>query len=290
MYYNLFQNTHLASYIDKVERIKFLQNSKKAIFIGGSATHFGIQAELFEKETGVPSVNMGLHAGGSFKMYMNNIFPYLTNDDIVFICPEYEYYSSTFDRISDVSIDLIYMTDQTIYKNTNFFYKIKTIPETFIAGWRHLGNIVKYHVASLTKKNYIDLFLGDYRRDYSDKYGDYKGIKDIPNRSFYINHSFTYDDNMFISELDKYLGCIVKNNIEIYLLFPPADYSLFENSNSEIERIYYKILSSKNVKPLFHPKEVLYNNNDFFNHYYHLNYNAAIEHTKFIILKYKDQE
>jgi hypothetical protein len=221
MYYDLFQNTHLASYMDKIKRLESLQHTKKAVFIGGSATHFGIQAELFEKETAIPSVNMGLHAGGSFKMYMDNVFPYLNNGDMVFLCIEYEYYSSYFDKISDESIDLIYLSNSVVFWNTNLFYKIRSVPETATVGWRHLGNIIKYHIASLTNKDYMALFLGDYRRNYSDKYGDYKGIKNIPNRVFEINHSVIYDDKEFISQLDKYLDYGVKKKYRNLFIISP---------------------------------------------------------------------
>jgi hypothetical protein len=290
MYHNIFQDTYLASYINKIERLESLQYARKAVFIGGSATHFSIQAELFEKETCISSVNMGLHAGGSFKMYMDNVLPFLNSGDKIFLCLEYEYYSSDFDMISDESIILVYQSNQLIFQNTSFFYKIKNIPETLTLGWRQLGNIIKYYMASLIDRDYLNTFLGDYRRDYSDEYGDYKGIKNIPNKFLKINHSFVYEDKMFISKLDKYLDRIARKGIEIYLLFPPGDYSLFETSGMEIEKIYSKVSSLKNIKLLFHPQEVIYNNNDFFDTFYHLNYNAAIKYTQYIISKYKHLE
>jgi hypothetical protein len=290
LYYDIFQKTHLASYIDKIKRLESLQYANKAVFIGGSATHFGLQAELFEKETNISSVNMGLHGGGSFKMYMDNVLPYLNDGDMLFLCPEYEYYSRLFDEISGESIDLMYLSSRTIFQNTKIFYKIKTIPETLTIGWRHLGNIIKYHIALLTNNNYMDLFLGDYRRDYSDVYGDYKGIKDIPNRVFGLDHSIIFEDKMFISKLDKYADYLTWKNIEIYLLFPPASHSLFESSNTEIKKIYSRISSLKNIQVLFYPQEVIYKDCDFFNTNYHLNYNAAIKHTKYIISKYKNQK
>jgi hypothetical protein len=131
--------------------------------------------------------------------------------------------------------------------------------------------------------------LGDYRRGWSDEYGDYKGIKDLPNRSFKIDHSFVYDDKMFISKLDKYADYFSRNNIEVYLLFPPSTHSLSETSNSELEKIYSKVLLSKNLKTLFRPQDVVYDDQDFFDTFYHLNYEAAIKYTRYIIDKYKNQ-
>jgi hypothetical protein len=288
LYRGLFQKTHLASYIDKIGRLESIQNMQKAVFIGGSAVHFGIQAELFEKETAVPSVNMGLYADGSFKMYMDNVLPYLGGGDAVFLCPEYEYYSSQFDKISDGSIDLVYMSNSAIFKNTSMFYKIKTVPETLISGWRHFGNIIKYHAAVLTDKNYKNQFLGDYRRDYSDVYGDYKGIKNLPNKPFEKRHVVVYDDRMFLSELDAYAGNLVKNNVDVYLLFPPGNGLLFETSALEIEKIYSAVLLLKNITPLFHPAEALYTDDNFFDTFYHLNYDAAVIYTRHIISRYKE--
>jgi hypothetical protein len=93
--------------------------------------------------------------------------------------------------------------------------------------------------------------------------------------------------SIFLLSLVEYF---VKNNIEIYLLFPPLSPPLFETSILEIEKIYSGILLLKNIKPLFHPQEIIYKNDDFFDTRYHLNYNAAIKHTLYIISKYKDQE
>jgi hypothetical protein len=129
--YNVFQVGYQSSYIDKVRRLESLRNTRKAVFVGGSATHFGIQAELFEKETSIAALNMGLHGDVAFKIYMDNVLPYLKNGDAVFLCPEYEYYSRKFDETNKESIKFIYMTylaDATIFKNTSLFYKLKTVP------------------------------------------------------------------------------------------------------------------------------------------------------------------
>jgi hypothetical protein len=275
--------------MDKVKRLESLQNSKKAVFIGGSASHFGIHVEQFQAETWIPSVNMALHAGGSFKMYLDNILPFLKTGDIVFLCPEYEYYSSNFDEISDESIDLIYMSNPIIFKNTKFSYKIKSIPETLITGWRHLGNVIKYNLASLAETGYKEKYLGDYRRDYSNEYGDYAGIKDLPNRDFITDHSIVYKDKMFMDKLQEYINFLAENGVEIYFLFPPGDNSLFENSKAEIDKIYSKVISAKNIKILYAPQQVIYNDDYFFNTFYHLNYTGAIAHTKYIIEKYKNK-
>jgi hypothetical protein len=290
VFYYVFQNDYLASYSDKIGRLESLRYTKKAVFIGGSATHFGIQAELFEQETSIPSVNMGLHGGVSFQIYMDTIVPYLNKGDTVFLCPEYEYYSAKFDSISSDSINLIYLHNPAILKNINLLYMIKSVPETFTYGLRLLKYIPEYLASLPVRASGNNIDLGNYRRDYSDTYGDYKGIKNSPNAIFEIYHAMHYDDKMFMSVLDKYLERLVKEDIEIYLLFPPITHSLVETSNTEIEKIYSRILSSKNIKLLFLPQDVIYNNNDFFDTAYHLNYDAAIKYTQYIISKYKKQE
>lgn len=290
-YYSIFQISHTASYIDKVKRLESLQNTRKAVFVGGSATHFGIQAELFEKETAIPSVNMGLNGGIAFKIYMDNVLPYLNEGDIVFLCPEYEYYSQKFDEVSKESVELIYLSDTTIFKNIAPLYKIKAIPETLMTGWECFKNVI---VQYLKNKNYMEVLRRDgferYRRDYSDKYGDYKGIKDLPNVSFEIYQYIFYDDKKLILKLDEYAGYLSGNNIETYVLFPPSTHSLLETSALGLEKIYSEILSSKNLNPLFRPQDAIYNDDDFFDTIYHLNYKAAIKHTQYIISKYKNQQ
>jgi hypothetical protein len=291
-YYDIFQITHTASYIDKVKLLESLQNTKKAVFVGGSAAHFGIQAELFEKETAIPAVNMGLNIGVAFRIYMDNVLPYLNDGDMVFLCPEYEYYSRKFDEISKESIELIYLSDAMIFKNITPLYKIKAIPKTLMAGWRFFKDITILYVENRDNMRVVlRNGVGNYRRNYSDKYGDYKGIKDFPNGSFKINHTIIYDDKMVIPKLDEYADYLSRtNNIEVYLLFPPCTYSLFETSGLEMGKIYSEVLSSKNLKTLFRPQDVIYKDDDFFDTVYHLNYKAAIKHTQYIISRYKNQQ
>jgi hypothetical protein len=291
LYPDLLQRTHLASYIDKVNRLVSLQDKTKAVFVGGSATHFGINARLFQEETGIPSVNMGLHAGGSFKMYLDIVAPYLKKGDTLFLCPEYEYYSTKFNAVTDTSTDIILLSNKTIITNTDAIYLIRSLPQVLPTGWRRLGSGSEYYFKRfirqiLGKTKDSDDFGGMYRRDYSDEYGDYTGIKNIPNQEVDFNHFMTYMDKKFLFNLRKYINYFYEKGIRVYVLFPPGSSQFYENSRIEMQKIYADLLTVDNIKLLFLPQDVIYDGDCFFDTAYHLNYINAIKHTQFIVSKY----
>ncbi|MDR1301113.1 MAG: hypothetical protein LBK43_01405 [Treponema sp.] len=142
----------------------------------------------------------------------------------------------------------------------------------------------------LIDKDYKDKFGDIYHRDHSDEYGDYNGIKNIPNNRIVFDRSIIYTDKKFLSNLCKYINHFYENGIQVYLLFPPSDSHFHENARIEIEKIYSAISVFDNIRLLFRPWDVIYADNCFFDTSYHLNYNSAIKHTQYIISKYLEEK
>lgn len=74
-----------ASIIDKTHRAESIEEPK-IILAGNSNMVFGINSELIQEATGMPVVNMGIHAGLGNAFLDNMIKPYVSEGDIVIVC------------------------------------------------------------------------------------------------------------------------------------------------------------------------------------------------------------
>lgn len=82
---NQYSEDYCAALIDKVERLKSIEEPK-IVLLGNSNIAFGIDSEMIEKELGMPVVNMGLHGnlGNMFHEEMARIN--VTEGDIYVLC------------------------------------------------------------------------------------------------------------------------------------------------------------------------------------------------------------
>src|SRR4051794_11320917 len=62
----------------------------RLVLVGGSGTLYGIDAELIERKTGVPTVNFGTHAGLGLRYLLTRARRELRPGDRVLLAPEYE--------------------------------------------------------------------------------------------------------------------------------------------------------------------------------------------------------
>ncbi|MBA4800302.1 MAG: hypothetical protein H2040_00410 [Euryhalocaulis sp.] len=64
-------------------------SSPRILIIGGSEAHYGLSAEIFERETGLPAFNLGTHAGLSWRTHYLNTKRLLRSGDIVVFSVNY---------------------------------------------------------------------------------------------------------------------------------------------------------------------------------------------------------
>ncbi len=90
--------------VERAERASSTQTSRRLLIVGGSGTHFGVNALQIEQELGIPVFNMGLHAGLGLNAILATVSGEIRSGDIVLLIPEYDlmakdgtgYYSSSF--------------------------------------------------------------------------------------------------------------------------------------------------------------------------------------------------
>lgn len=79
---NQYEQNYQASIIDKIERLKSI-NEPKIILVGDSNVAFGFRSELIEKEFNMPVVNLGLHGGLSSSFHERMAMQNINRGDIV---------------------------------------------------------------------------------------------------------------------------------------------------------------------------------------------------------------
>ena len=278
-YAHYSRSTRNASYIDKIDRLKELSvDGNKAVFIGGSATHFGIHTELFEEKTGIRSVNMGLNAGTSFGLYVDSIKPYMKEGDVLFLVPEYGYYEEGWYNSTDNNVEflLYYAPDTKSMVSTTTL--LKYIPSLITTGWKNFGFYFSDTIRMKLSKNEV------YKRTSSNVHGDMIIHKTLSPSSFQ-DTLYDFDEYPFVDDLIKSIREFEAKGVIVYLLFPPLNQTSFEASEECIHGIWQTI-SKTGVQTLYEPDETAFPNDSFFDTVYHLNYDSGESFTEMIIERF----
>ena len=91
-------------YEQKIDHANEVKAYKRILIIGGSGTHFGIDALQIEQELNIKVINLGLHAGLGLNAILASVTHEIRPGDIVLFIPEYSlltddgsgYFSSMF--------------------------------------------------------------------------------------------------------------------------------------------------------------------------------------------------
>lgn len=81
------RNHRLGTTLAKQERLVSLEG-RKAILIGGSNLHYGIDSELLERELGMSVVNMGIQGSIGMDYYFNEVMEHVGPNDVVMFLAE----------------------------------------------------------------------------------------------------------------------------------------------------------------------------------------------------------
>ena len=178
---NANQDNYYFAIIDKTQRLQDTYNSdKRIIFFGGSNLALGLDSEKIQNEFNIPVVNMGLHAGYGFFHAINDSIPYIHQNDIIILCPEYSQISKSGNgNYSTWAIELVVNKKNIWDLHKRNFYDF---PSEFF-----------YFIKYLIKIGLNPLYFNDavYRRSGFNKYGDsilhLEGEFNIPEEMFTIN-------------------------------------------------------------------------------------------------------
>lgn len=76
-------------YEEKVKLAGSVKAPRRLLIVGGSGTHFGVNALQIEEKLGIPVFNIGLHAGLGLNALLAIVSDKIRSGDIVLLIPEY---------------------------------------------------------------------------------------------------------------------------------------------------------------------------------------------------------
>jgi hypothetical protein len=115
LYTQLGVPTHMSQWISdisqKKERLAAQVQGPRLLIVGGSSALFSFNAAMIEKETGIPTINLGTHAGLCLDYRLYRIEKVARPGDIVLLACEYEFYANGFAAYSENNDDYVLARD-----------------------------------------------------------------------------------------------------------------------------------------------------------------------------------
>lgn len=264
--------------VKKTEIAKELDSKgSKLVIFGGSNVLYGVNAAQIEKETGIKTLNYGVHAGLSSYIFRNarNI---LKPNDIVFLPLEYKYYfdEAEINPLTSTVIEYVISYDNKYYRELSYFNKLK---------------VLLYLTKLDIKKDIIhknDLVC-DHLSDRGD-FIDNKGLKKefLKEAKLTEIESQKSPNNYKKWELYKFIQWCKDNNIKVYAFAPNVYHNQAftpeeKKSLDEIKN-FYKLCG---VEFVGKPEEGFFELKYFHDTAYHLNQEGQKIRTKYFIEKIK---
>jgi len=269
----------LLATIDK-ENLLRRTPSPKIIVIGGSNAIFNIDSKLVSEATGLPTVNMGLHAGLGLEFMLNEIKPYLKSGDGVIIMPEYAQFFG----------DLFYggrILTRLVTLNPHAFRYVRT--------WGQYLALIKG--AGLETRSKIFYLLGQgageetYTRTAFNTYGELRSDV-IGNQSLIKLQVENYEIRApgeinpdCIRELNRFFTQLQHSEVRIYLAYSAIPLEKYLSNFDRIWALHEHLKQNLKIPLLFSPDKVLVPASEFFDTFYHLNSVGRQRYTE-ILIKY----
>jgi len=263
----------LGAIIDKHRRLDSL-SSPKIIFVGGSATAFGLNCERIEKELNMPVVNMALHGRLGLFFMLNEVKPAIHKNDVVVIVLEYFRGPGNYKLQKHV---------MEIYPQvTNYFEisKIEWLSGEYDLLKSNLYDIVKqiqsnvvYGIPKHTTNYYDNDTNIIYRRNAFSVFGDMTAHWRKPKPSNWTEQpamgEVKYE--MYLNKLNDFADYVKSIGANVYLMYPPYAESHFKRLHKTIKTFENVLDTQLRIECINSPETFAYPDEYFFDTVYHLN-------------------
>lgn len=255
---------------------KLNKNGSKIVFVAGSNTLYGVNTKKIGDATGIPTLNLGTHAGLSAYIFYE-AKKVLKPKDIVFLPLEYEYYTDEY-QINSLPLTLVEYVisyDNNYYKLLSLKNKLRIL--TYTAQLKAIISIGKKH-----DRQYPLSSTGDVVEVLeTDKNFAATAVP------LEINVS-KLSSNYQKWELYKFIQWCKRNDVKVFAFAPNFHHKqcVTEKEKSSLIEIYkfYKLVGVDFVGTF---EDGFYNLHDMYNTPYHLNKKGQEKRTIYFIKKIK---
>lgn len=279
------QDGYMAAINDK-HRLLASVTGQKIVLVGGSNLTFGSDSSALKKQTGLPVVNMGLHAGVGLRFMLDDIKPDLRKNDIVVIVPEYEQFNGFSEGRAQQCIQLLEVYPKAM--GTIFDY-------------RRAEMLTKEGPALLKKKAlwYKSLLAGCVRNPKRAREYAYLRMQELKPQRPYARSSYNENGDVVahlrlqspgiarqdiaVSEkpdansvviLNEFYSFAQNKGIKAFLCFPCIPRSRFESRKKTIDMLYANLKKRLDIPIISKPDQFVLPDLCFFDTCYHLTKNG----------------
>jgi hypothetical protein len=200
----------------------------RIIFVGGSNIAFGINGFMIKDSLQLNTINTGISAAIGLQYYFKHVLPFIREDDIVLLIPEYHHFVRNYD---DGSHELLRMAMDVNRDNFRLFSMMQIV------------NLLPYMPAySFSKLNFNSYHStiesgSQYQLDAFDRFG---GVKDslMTKKQEFLPFEVSGNFNKrVIAEIKKFEEAVKNKNAVLYLSYPAYQDESFKKWAAIIKKI-----------------------------------------------------
>lgn len=247
----------------------------KIVIAGGSSGLFDDRASQIERATGMPCVNLALHAGLGIDFLLDIDQSMLKPGDIVVLGPEYEMYEP-LGQPSDVLVDYVFSRDPAY---------LKTLPAAERVDWMLAlppNRLTEGLLNKVRHRHIVDDETSVYRTSAIDAYGDEIGnltsLQD-PTQRYRVSLILPSETVMqhqpaadSLARIDRFIDWCHGHGVTVLMTYSPTiDFPEYHTSTA---RRFFDTLrghyAAEGVPVLGTPYDFLYPSTDFYDTEYHM--------------------
>lgn len=264
------------SIYDKHARLEETVQKKRLILVGGSNVMLGLYSPTIEKELDLKVINTAIAGGYGLKYILDDVLPYITDNDIVVIIPEYDHFYNDFFYYGSMS--LLRSLEAYPQNITNINFKqLRLVLGDIPNSVKNKLLFCKNSLLGIENKSI-------YLRHSFNKNGDFIAHWDKENNSKLdltnIDHTYKYNP-VTIEYIEQFKNSLPKG-AKLYLSYPSFSQSSYLKAKKQIEEVSKAFEKSK-IPILGSTNRYCFNDSLFFDSRYHLGYNGQMLRTQYLI-------
>lgn len=264
---NVYENTYLAALNDKYIRLNAI-NEPKIVIIGGSATAFGIDSEIIEKETNMPVVNFGLYGALGSKAMLELAKSNINEGDIIIFQPEY---SAQLYSMYIGALELL----QALESGKGMLKSLS--PSTKLELMASLGKFISDKnrlISEDNKPNPNNVYAYSSFNEYADiSYPrPYNIMPDLYDANTIVEISGNIVSQEFVEFFNDFYNYVKRKKAQLYLSMAPVNKLAVKNNTVEEKEAFYDYLEQTFLAPVIsNIDDSILDCEYFFDTNYHLN-------------------
>ncbi len=261
----VYERSFLASWPQK-QKAAVSELRRKVLFIGGSGVLFSCSAHSATKALGIPSINLGLHAGVGIPYLMDLADPLLRKNDIAVIIPEYDHFgTANYFGVGSTELAFMVIELRPIPLPDDFHLRLKIARFAPVYLAKRLVN----RVLSL-------LFPGTllpppaYRKEAIVGLGDLDTSLASGHRSVPVELQLGEVDNDAVQDFARHVRDLQKRSIQVIVAPPPLEQRNYRRVAQQADAIW-SALKNAGLPVFGETSEAVFADSLFLDTHYHLN-------------------